>query len=345
MAGRRKYVMDHIGKAVERARGDGTAFPLTQNPSQGAFHSSAARPAAISGRDVTLNAQHLEANRIIAHDLADRRSRSFDMLRTQILQSMDQKGWQFLGITSPTEGCGKSVGAINLALSIARQPDRSVLLIDLDLQKPQIAKYLGITSEPGIIGVLAGRAGLHESLVQARIKNEQVVVLPCEVATQNSSAWIASRAMTSFLNEVKRDFYNWTVIFDLPPILSSDDVLTMLPRLDCVAFVVGAGTTTTEQIKECNRHFESTEVVRVVLNKSEDGAASYYYAYGHTGTQGAASKRPDTARAQPAAADRGQPEEARWDKPPDTARSRPSTRRNPSRFRRLSQMINRLGRP
>ena len=96
--------MDHIGKAVERARSDGTAVPLNQHPSQGAFHSSAARPAAISGRDVTLNAQHLEANRIIAHDLSDRRSRSFDMLRTQILQSMDQKGWQFLGITSPTEG-------------------------------------------------------------------------------------------------------------------------------------------------------------------------------------------------------------------------------------------------
>ncbi len=336
--------MDHIGKAVERARSDGTAVPLNQHPSQGAFHSSAARPAAISGRDVTLNAQHLEANRIIAHDLSDRRSRSFDMLRTQILQSMDQKGWQFLGITSPTEGCGKSVVAINLALSIARQPDRSVLLIDLDLQKPQISNYLGVTSEPGIVGVLSGRVALHDALVQARIKNEQVLVLPCEAATQNSSAWIASREMTSFLNEIKRDFYNWTVIFDLPPILSSDDVLTMLPRLDCVAFVVGAGMTTTEQIKECNRHFESTEVVRVVLNKSEDTAPTYYDLYGHAGAQGA-GKRPDAARVQPAAADRSRSEDARWDKPPEAARSRPATRRNPPTFRRLSRMINRLGRP
>jgi Mrp family chromosome partitioning ATPase len=119
--------------------------------------------------------------------------------------------------------------------------------------------------------------------------------------------------MTSFLEQVKRDFYNWTVIFDLPPILSSDDVLSMLPRLDCVAFVVGAGTTTMEQIKECNRHFESTEVVRVVLNKSEDTTGAYYYSYGYAGTQGRnRSKRPGTARAQPPAADVSQPEETRW---------------------------------
>jgi Mrp family chromosome partitioning ATPase len=153
--------------------------------------------------------------------------------------------------------------------------------------------------------------------------------------------------MTSFLDEVKRDFYNWTVIFDLPPILSSDDVLTMLPRLDCVAFVVGAGTTTIEQIKECNRHFESTEVIRVVLNKSEDTTANYSYSYGHAGIRGKArgKQRPDRTRAQPPSADLSQPEETRWDKPPpDLGRSALPPRRAP-RFKRFSRMINRLGRP
>ena len=55
--------------------------------------------------------------------------------------------------------------------------------------------------------------------------------------------------------------------------------ISILPRLDCVAFVVGAGTTTAEEIKECNRHLESAEVVRVILNKSEDTSAAYYYSY------------------------------------------------------------------
>src|SRR5215510_11748796 len=72
------------------------------------------------------------------------RTKSFDMLRTQVLQSMNPKNWQFLAITSPTAGCGKTVTAINLALSIARQPELSALLIDMDLPKPAVAKYLGL---------------------------------------------------------------------------------------------------------------------------------------------------------------------------------------------------------
>ena len=64
------------------------------------------------------------------------------MLRAQVLQSMDENGWQFLAVTSPTTGCGKSVTAINLALSVARQSERSVFLVDMDLQRPKIADYL-----------------------------------------------------------------------------------------------------------------------------------------------------------------------------------------------------------
>src|SRR5262249_51728061 len=156
-------------------------------------------PAAL--QDVSLDSAHLESKRIIAHDIRDLRSRAFDMLRTQILQSMDVKAWQFLGITSATEGCGKSVVAANLALSIARQPGRSVLLVDLDLQKPQVANYLGLTCERGILSVLAGRTSLQDALVQARIRNGQALVLPCESSAANSSAWIASRAMTALLQQ------------------------------------------------------------------------------------------------------------------------------------------------
>ena len=275
--------MEHIRKAVERAKDDrvGGNLNMRQPHPPSDPHFGAVPPAAAPAvaQDVTLDAAYLESKRIIAHDIADFRSRSFDMLRTQILQSMDMRSWQFLGITSATEGCGKSVVAVNLALSIARQPERSVLLVDLDLQKPQVANYLGLNCERGILSVLAGRASLQDVLVQARIRNGQALVLPCESRTANSSAWIASRAMSALLQDIKRSFANWTVVFDLPPTLASDDVISILPRLDCVAFVVGAGTTTTEEIKECNKHLESAEIVRVILNKAEDGNASYYYSY------------------------------------------------------------------
>jgi len=315
--------MDHIRKAIERAKDERPSghFELRQpqlrpDPPFGGAPSRSAPPAV---QDVFLNIDHLESNRIIAHDIRDLRSRSFDMLRTQILQSMDIRSWQFLGITSATAACGKSVVATNLALSIGRQPERSVLLVDMDLQKPQVANYLGLNSERGIVSVLAGKTGLHDALVSARIGNGRLLVLPCEMPTANSSAWIASRAMDSLLQEIKRSFSNWTVVIDLPPILSSDDVISILPRLDCVAFVVGAGSTTAEEIKECNRHLESAEVVRVILNKSEDANTGYYYSY--------ASPRPA-----------GGPRK-------DRKVPLPPVPRKPTRFKRISRLLRRLGEP
>jgi capsular exopolysaccharide synthesis family protein len=201
------------------------------------------------------------------------------MLRTQVLQTMTMKSWQILGVTSATPGCGKSTVAVNLALSIARQPGRSVLLIDMDLQKPQIAKLLGIKCKWGIGSVLEGKVDLSNALVQARINDEKILVLPCRSARLNSSAWMASQEMAALVQQIKRDFRAWTVIVDFPPILMSDDVITILSQLDCMLFVAAAGATTVEEIKECTKHLESTSIVRVVLNKSSGEAAPYYSQY------------------------------------------------------------------
>src|SRR5262245_43302998 len=105
-------------------------------------------------RSVTLNAARLESRRIISYDVGDQRSKSFDVLRTQILQEMDRNNWQIIAVTSPTAGCGKTLTAINLAISIARQPERAALLVDMDLRKPQVARRLGVGSENGLVGVL-----------------------------------------------------------------------------------------------------------------------------------------------------------------------------------------------
>lgn len=268
--------MDHIRKAVERARGPLAPSDHFPELNRTDFSARSAAVAPSSVHEFVLSAGHLESTRIIAHDIADPRSRSFDMLRTQVLQSMDMKSWQFVGVTSATEGCGKSVVSINLALSVARQPERSALLIDLDLQRPRVASYLGLKYEHGILDILDGRASLHDTLVQAKIAKQELLVLPCAAPALSSSEHMASRQMRGLIQDIKRDFRGWTVILDLPPLLTSDDVISILPQLDCVLFVVGAGTTTAEEIKECNRHLESAEVVRVVLNKSEDATAAYY---------------------------------------------------------------------
>jgi protein-tyrosine kinase len=225
---------------------------------------------------IELNAARLESRRIISYDVADQRSRSFDVLRTQILQEMDRKQWQILAVTSPTAGCGKTLTAVNLAMSIARQPERAALLVDMDLRKPQVARRLGITCENGLVGVLEGQSSLPAAMVRAQIGRHEVLVLPAETMPTDSSEWMASRAMREVLATIKRDFRPWTVILDLPPMLMGDDVLAVLPIVDCALLVTAVGTTTVAEVEECNRFLQSTSVVRVVVNKVPDWNNRYY---------------------------------------------------------------------
>jgi len=201
-------------------------------------------------------------------------------LRTQVLQSMDLKGWKLLAVTSPTAGCGKTLTAINLGLSIARQPERSVLLVDLDLQKPNVARSLGLKRPEGVFGVLKGQSTLASAVTSARAGICRFSVLPAESETSSSSEWMASRAMSTMLQDIRRSYPSRIVILDLPPMLSSDDVIAVLPQVDCVLLVTAVGTSTMSEIKQCNRHLQSADVVRVVVNKVEEPSAKYYYGAG-----------------------------------------------------------------
>ena len=289
--------MDKITQAVQRAQNANGARTESANgaPTQ-AFPSlssavlqdssaelrNSIQPAngSLNAQEVMLDKSRLEANRIISYDVEDPRSRAFDILRTQVLQTMDMKGWQLLGITSPKAGCGKTVTAINLALSIARQPHRSVVLVDMDMQKPQVARYLGLQGvKNGVLNALEGHCDLSSIIIEAHIRNQKLWVLPCEAQTLRSSALMASRAMTAFLRELKKRFASSTIILDLPPILTSDDVITVLPQIDCVLFVTGAGISTRSEIKECNKYLETTPVVRIVLTQATDAIENYYARY------------------------------------------------------------------
>ena len=175
------------------------------------------------------------------------------MLRTQVLQEMDKKSWQFLAVTSPTAGCGKSVTACNLAMSIARLPERSVLLVDLDLRKPMVANYLGMGSNGGVLSVL--KDARHFRRRSCRQASARIALGATGIVSSGSSEWMASQTMGTLLQTIKRDFRSRIVIFDLPPMLLGDDVISILPRMDATLLVAGVGSTSISDIKECQKHF------------------------------------------------------------------------------------------
>ncbi len=274
--------MENIEQAIERARARSTAEAEHNHAAAGLAPRSvgygAGPPVDSDTHEVVLSSTYLQSNRIISHMATDPRSRSFDMLRTQILQTMDLKGWKILAVTSPTPKCGKTVTALNLALSIARQPERSVLLVDMDLQRPRVATSLGLkVSEAGALSVLKGETTLSRAVIQARVGEQRFLVLPTK-ATIGSSEIMASRAMSAMMQDLKMTYRSNIIVMDLPPLLTCDDAIALLPQADCALLVAAVGSSTVAQVRECSTHLQSTEVVRIVVNKVPE-ASTHYYKY------------------------------------------------------------------
>ena len=264
--------MDSIRQAVELARAGAHQNAPTGRP-------RAEGPIDSQMRAVQLNPAHLESTRIVGHGVVGAQGRYYDMMRTQILQEMDQNAWQFLTVTSATAGCGKTVTACNLALSIARLAERSVLLVDMDMQKPRVAEYLGIKVNEGLLSVLEGEARLSSVMVEASIGRSKLLVLPGQVCKSGTSEWMASQTMATLLQAIKREFRSRIVIFDMPPMLQGDDVISVLPQMEAVLLVAGIGNTSVADIKECHKHLKTTPVVRVVVNRVTEATDAYYGYY------------------------------------------------------------------
>jgi Mrp family chromosome partitioning ATPase len=233
----------------------------------------------IHAREVRLNPAHLEQNRIVGHGRTNPHGRYYDMLRTQVLQEMDKNSWQFLAVTSPTASCGKSVTACNLAMSISRLPGRPVMLVDMDMHKPMVGEYLGLPPQAGLLSVLEQRVPLSSAIVQASTGPNSMLVLPGVRSSSASSEWMASQIMDTLMQTIRRDFRSRIVIFDLPPVLVGDDVISILPRMDAVLLVAGVGTTSRSDLKECQKHLQRSNVVRIVVNKVTESTEAYrsYY--------------------------------------------------------------------
>jgi protein-tyrosine kinase len=272
--------MDQFKQAINLARAAAPLAPTAEHDTLAELdyrnESGSSRQAKMT--NMPLKASYLESMRIVAHNKDDVRSRCFDILRTQVLQSMDHGGWQILGVTSPTAGCGKTVTACNLALSIARLPDRSVLLADLDMRKPKVASYLGFRREFGLLSVLQARQSLADAIVQVGIEREQLLVLPGE-QSNSSSEWMASPSVATLLQTIKREFRSRIIILDLPPLLAGDEVLCVLPNLQSVLLVAEAGLSSVSEIKECAKHLRATPIVRTIVNKITEREPTAAYEY------------------------------------------------------------------
>ncbi len=216
---------------------------------------------------VHLDPSHLEKNRIISFRKTDERTVSFDRLRTVIMRTMKDNGWRTLAVTSPTASCGKTTVALNLALSIAHQTEQTVLLADFDLRDPNIAEYLGLPESPSLVDYLSDQVSLPEVFVNPGIP--RLTLLPNHKAILNSAETMMTSKMHNMVSEIRNRYDTRLVIFDLPPMLTTDDALAFLPQVDCALVVLASGQSTKSQVKETMALLQTTNVVGTVLNKGD----------------------------------------------------------------------------
>ena len=258
--------MERIKQALKKARsqrpreaGRLTAMPVPDTEIHTKFEYSHTRV-------VELEPQQLKKNRIFSINRNDPTSVNFDLLRTQILQKMDENNWRTIAITSPTPAVGKTVIAINLAISIVQQTNRTAMLVDFDLRHPRIGNYLGIPMEKSLNDLLEGDVNLSEMLVNPGIP--RLVVLPAKNAVSNPSETLSSIKISNLVDEIRDRYESRVIIFDLPSLLHSDDAIAICPKIDCILMVVASGMSTRREIEDSLRHLSKVNLIGTVFNKA-----------------------------------------------------------------------------
>lgn len=216
-------------------------------------------------RLVTLSPARLRERRVIAALEEGPLTEAYKILRTQVMLRMRENGWNLLGITSPGPGAGNTLTAANLVVSLALEVRQTVLLVDANLRNPAVHQLFGIAESPGLVDHLLDQKPVEDLLVHPGLP--RLVLLPAGRAVRSPSELLTSPRMLSLISELKHRYASRIVIFDLPPLLPTDDVLALSPYIDAMLLVIESGRTQTEEIVQSLRLLKGVPILGTVLNK------------------------------------------------------------------------------
>jgi capsular exopolysaccharide synthesis family protein len=273
--------MEKIKQALERARdtnpsvvGDGRY----RNPLRKTLKpETSSKIIYTETRSVEVDQKALQKKCVFVGDTNNTISDQYKVLRTHVLQRLKANKWNSLAITSPNEGVGKTLTSINLAISLAREENHSVLLVDMDLRRPSIQGYFFQDEQQGISEYLTDGVELSDVLFNPGL--DRLVILPGNKPFNNSSEVLSSPKMVQLVRELKNRYPNRMVLFDMPPVLSCDDVVAFSPYIDAVMLVIEEGVTRKDEIKQAYDQLSGSNILGTVLNKSKSSertASSYY---------------------------------------------------------------------
>lgn len=226
-------------------------------------------------RVANISPRLLAQNRVINNQQQSRYGDVYKVLRTQVLRKLGERGANTLAITSPGPGEGKSLTALNLAISMAMELDKTVLLVDADLRNPSLHRLLGLGKVPGLSDYLTSGVPLNELLIHPSIP--RLVILPAGKNIANSTEMMSSQRMAKLVQEMKTRYPSRYVIFDLPPLLNVADASVFAPLVETSLMVVEEGVTKIEAAKRAAALLPQEKLIGTVLNKVQKMESTYGY--------------------------------------------------------------------
>ncbi len=256
--------MDKIKKALEKAE----KFEENMQTKTTVYSKKVGKelvPVYTQTRVVPIDEKILLNNKIYSYFQDNLLTEQLRVLRTKIIDKLEKINGNTILITSARPGEGKTLIAINLAISIAQKYDRTVLLVDANLKNPMVHSYLGIDVDKGLSDVLLKEAHIHEVLINPSIT--RFIIMPAGRKVSGSAELLNSPTAEIIFHDIKTRYPERLIIFDSPSILTCADPLVLADYADAVLLVIEAEKTPAEDIKEAVKLLQEKPLIGVVLNK------------------------------------------------------------------------------
>ena len=224
-------------------------------------------PSYSNSRHVKLNPQILAENRCVGYQSEAPELEYYRVLRTHILQQTGGRGNTIM-VTSANPGEGKTITAINLAFTFAREFKQTALLVDCDLKSQQIHERLGFASEKGLVDYLIDDAPLSDLIIWPGV--EKLTVISGGNTVKDSSELLGSLGMKNLVVDMKNRYPDRYVFFDVPPLLTCADSLAFAPLVDYVLIVVQAGRTSLQDVNRALKLLPSEKILGLVMNRQQN---------------------------------------------------------------------------
>jgi protein-tyrosine kinase len=226
---------------------------------------------------IALNRNTVLDNRCVCIEPNSPEIDCYKVLRTKIQLITGEKGWNTVMITSPRPAEGKTLTAINLALTFSKVYNQTVLLVDCDLRHQNVHKLLGFQSDSGLMNYLLKGQPLEKLIIWPGV--DKLTLISGGQTLDNSSELIGSPQMKTLIQEMKSRYEDRYVIFDTAPLLIGDDAIALAHYIDSIIMVVEEGRTSIKDVKKALEMLPQEKFLGFVLNRQTGALADKYYEY------------------------------------------------------------------